>query len=232
MIEKNDNGIYSVRISLDGNEFEHNQMRGNRNSFKNAVNAITLLKNKDLNPEIFFVPTKKNKHCLPFIMDFGKNIGVKVNVRRFMPYGRGAENTTLLLSSEDVADLFHVYEKHYYGNSTFDKCYTIAEKRGNCKLCIQSTAAINIDGNVFSCPFFQEKKFCLGNINDNSLKDILDNLHTSPLMSITDDQLSSKCQKCDIFSLCRGGCRGSAYILSGGDIYSDDPQCAYQLTKY
>lgn len=77
-------GIHSVRISLDGNEVEHNKMRGSRNSFKNAIKAITLLKRNKLNPEIFFVPTQNNMHCLPFIMKFGMDNGVKVNVRRFM----------------------------------------------------------------------------------------------------------------------------------------------------
>lgn len=57
------------------------------------------------------------------------------------------------------------------------------------------------------------------------------NISYNPLMSITDEMLSKKCQSCDIFAICKGGCRGSAYILSDGDIYADDPQCAYHLTK-
>ena len=40
-------------------------------------------------------------------------------------------------------------------------------------------------------------------------------------------KIKGKCSKCDYLQFCGGGCRFIAYILSGGDIFAEDPMCWY-----
>lgn len=87
----------------------------------------------------------------------------------------------------------------------------------------KSIISIDADGNVTPCHMFLEKDFILGNVQENRLKDILDQSKLDPVVEFTVDDIDS-CQECQYNYLCGAGCRYRAYCTDG-NITSVDPLC-------
>ncbi len=101
-------GMRSITVSLDGLEHSHNWLRGNKNSFRNALQAIEILaKIPDLEFDVVTCANGKNFNELPEIKNLLISKGVKQwRLFTIFPIGRAAQNNDLQLASNHFKQLF------------------------------------------------------------------------------------------------------------------------------
>lgn len=156
-------GIRAMTISLDGLEESHNWLRGNKNSFRNAVNAISILgKTEGLRYDVVTCAHQKNIAELPEIYDLLLQLGLKEwRVFTVFPIGRAKQHDMLQLDSKEFKGLFDFIEKVRkegriklnYGCEGFLGDYE-GRVRDNFFFCRAgiNVASILVDGSISACP--------------------------------------------------------------------------------
>ena len=92
--------------------------------------------------------------------------------------------------------------------------------------CAAGTSQLVIDpvGQVFACPFLHE--FPVGDLRWQSLSEIWERSELlNAFRHVEQAKLQGKCHTCHYApTQCRGGCRASAYAVTG-DLWAEDPLC-------
>lgn len=81
--------------------------------------------------------------------------------------------------------------------------------------CLRQMATITPEGNVVQCGSLIANELILGNIYESPLIKILSSQKSRNLRKIRTDAVKEYCVECEFVSICRGGCRESAYWYSG-----------------
>lgn len=213
MIEKLiQSGIRAMTISLDGLEESHNWLRGNKNSFKNAVNAISLLSNTEgLRYDVVTCAHQKNIDELPKLYDLLVKLGLKEwRIFTVFPIGRARQHKQLQLKPGEFKGLFDFIERVRkegkitlnYGCEGFLGNYE-GRVRDNFFFCRAgiNVASVLVDGSISACPNLRDN-FIQGNIYKDNLKDVWLNRY-----SIYRDRSWTKtgiCEDCEFFNYCEG----------------------------
>ena len=94
------NGLQSIGMSFDGFEDDHNWMRGNTSSYKNALVAIEAMKqHPDLTWDVITCVNKKNIKYLPEFGDFLISLGItRWRLFTVFPSGRAVNEPDLQIS--------------------------------------------------------------------------------------------------------------------------------------
>lgn len=205
-------GMRSATISLDGLEESHNWLRGNKQSFKNAVNAIShLAKFNDVRSDVVTCVTKQNIGELVKIKELLISTGIKEwRIFTIAPIGRAAEMKELQLDPQAFKSVFDFIAterkkgelKINFGCEGFLGEYE-GEVRDNPFFCRAgiNVASVLIDGSISACPNLREN-FIQGNIYNDSFKDIWLNKfekHRNRAWAKT-----GECANCDMFKYCEG----------------------------
>lgn len=205
-------GMHSITISLDGLEKEHNWMRGHRESFIRASEAIKMLASeKDLNWDVVTCINRKNYKDLEELKNYLISIGVR-NWRIFtvFPVGRAAEDPELQLTNQEFTGLMEFIKqsrkdgkiKINYACEGFLGKYE-GEVRDNFYSCGAgvSVASILIDGSISACPSIRSN-FYQGNIYRDNFMEIwnnqFENFRNRKWMK------KDQCAKCNYFRYCEG----------------------------
>ena len=100
-------GIDTIQISVDGiNEMQHDTFRGYVGAFEKAINAIKIIHSLGIEVLVSFVPNKLNVRTISEFLEMMCELGVSsVRIMPLIPVGRGSKIDTLLLSSDEYADL-------------------------------------------------------------------------------------------------------------------------------
>ena len=109
-------GMHSATVSLDGLEEDHNNMRGNNNSFSAASNAIAMMASEsDFVFDVVTCVTQRNIDKLDAIKEHLLSLGC-TNWRLFtvFPAGRAASDPELQLSREQSTGLCPIYSEANY----------------------------------------------------------------------------------------------------------------------
>lgn len=169
-----------IQISLDSsNEQLNNQIRGHQQAFNLALNAIDILVRHSVDVSISFCATKNN------FMDLGgvAKTCISHNVKKLiigemLPVRSDVQNKNLLSRKEYIAFLenarkikdelesLEIFINTNWGfiiDSYFDHAPCTALDRD---------FAILYNGYVTPCPFIRHMKYYLGNILDESIKEI------------------------------------------------------------
>jgi radical SAM enzyme (rSAM/lipoprotein system) len=207
-----DSGLSSLTISLDGLEDSHNWLRGNKNSFTNAIAAIKLLpKTEDLKYDVVTCINRRNIKEIIQIRDLLINSGIKDwRVFTIFPVGRAKENPQLLLEPSEFKVLFDFISQTRkekiirvnYGCEGFLGSYE-GEVRDNFFFC---RAGINIasvlaDGSVSACPNMRDN-FIQGNIYTDNFAEVWESRY-----GLFRDRSWTKtgiCSDCDFYKYCEG----------------------------
>jgi len=207
-----ESGIRALTISLDGLEESHNWLRANKNSFKNAVNAISLLAHtKGLRYDVVTCVNQKNFSELSDFYDFIIKLGVKEwRIFTIFPIGRAKQNDLLQLDPVNFKNLFDFIEKVRkegkiklnYGCEGFLGDYE-GRVRDNFFFCRAgiNVASVLVDGSISACPNLRDN-FIQGNIYQDNFKDVWLNKY-----SIYRDRAWMKtgiCKDCGFFKNCEG----------------------------
>ena len=91
---------------------------------------------------------------------------------------------------------------------------------------------IAIDGDVFPCQLFSDAKFCIGNIYNNSLSEIINGQEMEDFLQLIRNRRNSilACMKCAFGGVCGSGCPGQAYVIHG-DINTITDRCHERKAK-
>ena len=100
-------GLRSVAVSLDGNEEDHNWMRGHESSFKNAMRAIRLLAGqKQVIWDVVTCVNNRNINYLPELKEMLYEAGVRQwRLFTIFPAGRAKQHPDLQISDEKFREL-------------------------------------------------------------------------------------------------------------------------------
>ena len=248
-------GISTVSISLDSSKPGlHDQFRGVPGSWKKAINAIKVLREKNILVQINTTVTQQNYEEIDEIMSLAENMGVE-NFHLFflVPTGRGVKMSDITPAKYEamIKTTFAKASNHNLNvrPSCAPQFMRIASAKGLdmrqwIRGCIAGLYYCRVypDGEITPCPYLPIK---LGNIKEKAFKDIwFDSKVFQSLRNF--ESLKGKCGYCEYKSLC-GGCRARAYGLSSdfidycgdlhepkelkGDYLTEDPWCTYNPPK-
>jgi radical SAM enzyme (rSAM/lipoprotein system) len=207
-----DAGLRSITISLDGLEDSHNWLRGNANSFRNAIAAIKLLpETVNLRSDVVTCINRRNFKELAQIRDLLINSGIKEwRVFTIFPVGRAKENPQLLLEPFEFRALFEFIsqtrkEKQItlnYGCEGFLGSYE-GEVRDNFFFC---RAGINIasvlaDGSFSACPNMRDN-FIQGNIYTDNFAEVWESKYA--MFRNKSWTKTGICSDCEFYKYCEG----------------------------
>lgn len=102
-------GLHAMTISIDGFEEAHDWLRGVKNSFQKASQAVQLLaKTTDVVWDVVTCANQKNFDSLNEFKEYLIGLGVKQwRIFTIFPVGRAADNPELQLTDEQFTKLMH-----------------------------------------------------------------------------------------------------------------------------
>jgi len=207
-----DSGIRAITVSLDGLEKSHNWLRGNKKSFRNALNAIKLLpQSPDLKSDVVTCVNRKNFNELSQIKELLIEAGVtEWRLFTIFPIGRAKENSDLQLEPVEFKTLFDFIKqtrqenriKLNYGCEGFLGNYEreVRDEFFFCRAGI-NVASILVDGSISACPNLRDN-FIQGNIYKDNFAEVWQNNY-----KIYRDRSWTKtgiCADCESYDFCEG----------------------------
>lgn len=207
-----ESGIRAMTISLDGLEESHNWLRGNKNSFKYAIEALYILsKTEGLRYDVVTCANQKNINELTELYKLLIQLGLKEwRIFTVFPIGRAKRHENLQLNPKEFKGLFDFIEKIRkegkiklnYGCEGFLGDYE-GKVRDNFFFCRAgvNVASILVDGSISACPNLRDN-FIQGNIYKDNFKDVWQNKY-----SMYRDRSWTKtgiCKDCEFYNYCEG----------------------------
>jgi radical SAM protein with 4Fe4S-binding SPASM domain len=251
-------GIEYVGVSLDGaREETHDTIRNQQGSFKKAVQALKNCAEIGLKSGIRITITRDNYREIARLIDFSRELNVpRFCVYWLVPSGRGKEIYERQLEPQEVSHVFNLlYQRArdlnpeemeiltvdapqdgiYLLNKLkdspeYESALTLLHYTGDS--CSAGDRVANVDpaGNVYPCQFAQVEEFKIGTIRERKFSELWNDTE-NPVLALFREKtkfLKGSCGSCQYKELCGGGCRIRAYAQYG-DIWAEDPLCAFNL---
>ena len=219
---------FTVGISIDGTEALHNAMRRFENgagSFEKALKGHSLLREHGINPEILCVVNSYNVYYPLEVYGFFKMLGARYIT--FLPL---VENINENVTKESVPALefglflvaiFDEWVKKNIGNikiqifeealrTAFDQEHSLCIFREECG----GVPVIERNGDFYSCDHFVEKERHIGNINEYSLKSLLNHPSQKAFGTAKKSTLPHYCIQCEVKTMCNGECPKNRFITT------------------
>ena len=244
-------GINRVSVSIDGLEIIHDMLRANKNSFKNALNALKNLKQAHIRPAVNTTINRLNKAQLEELYDFLKLQNITSwQVQILAPLGRAADRPDMLLQPYDLLDIIPrlalikkralednilIMSGNNLGYFGPDEALlrSLDGKTGDYFAGCQAgryILGIESDGTIKGCPSLQTYYYAAGSVKEKSLTEIWQS--SEELLSLrsktknTKKELWGFCKTCDYAEVCQGGCTFTAHALFGKA--GNNPYCFYR----
>lgn len=235
----------SVQISLDGTKNEHEKIRG-KGTFYPLVRAIRLLQKEGLGKKIRLATTLliDNYQKIYDIIRLTERLGIPyIKISPVHNIGRASD-----LEKGNYKDIYRKiyrylceYKKNNkdgvridYGalNSFFITLpEVIVEENVTCP--IGKKFQIDSKGDAFSCIWVQDERYKLGNIYENSIKELLFSKKMEDACDTVVERRFKidKCSKCRWRNLCQGGCMANPYNQKG-TVWQHDDFCEHRRELY
>lgn len=218
-----------VKISIDSNREEINDMTRGRGAYYKIIRALDLLKANHIPLAINTVLTKFNKDVIAEFIEFidREYHPLDHTIANHISYGRGTQDdcgisfeeldkyTMVVLESKKK----NVPKAHV--TALPDKHFKIAHKT-RCGMAA-GEVFVNYKGDVYPCRMTYQDEFYLGNIFEIGLRKALGNCEDI-LNKIHVDNLE-KCKDCRFKYLCGGGCRMLHYTYTGSIEKTSEEVC-------
>lgn len=216
---------FNVGVSVDGPIDIHNANRitkNNKGSFKEVLNGLKILQKFEIYPNVIAVITKTALNEPENIFNFF----IENNINNFHPkpcyeLDKNGNLMPFSITPDEFTDflikLFDLWMKTNNQNIIIRNLYHImlGLMGGHPKLCefdgrCQLFITIEYDGMISACDSFPIKKYYIGNIYNNSLKNILNSTgYKKFLEDIHKNKL--ECVNCEWWNICHGGCLRYSY---------------------
>jgi radical SAM enzyme (rSAM/lipoprotein system) len=205
-------GLRSITISLDGLQESHNWMRGKKDSFQNAAQAIKICAHN--NGLVFDVVTCVNRRNISELKDI-KALLLESGIKKWrlftiFPKGRAKGIAELELSGNDFRNLLNFISdcrnkkeiEASYGCEGFLGNYEGKVRDGFffCRAGI-NVASVLADGGISACPSLRGD-FIQGNIYKDDFIDCWNRRYRD--MRNRSWAKSSQCLSCNLFKYCSG----------------------------
>lgn len=235
---------FSLGLSLDGPQELNDKTRlykkdrnGSKGTFTDVLTSIHLLKQKRINVGIIVVLNRHNINNMPLVYQFLKTNKLNARFNPLLKFGRAVENYEDLVISPDEykkakLKLFDIWanDEAPVHLDCFEGMIRNILKDGHSSECTFSDScqkdfiSIGPQGDVYACDELSSaEEFRYGNINENSLEEILLNPTRQELLKRKEN--IEECKSCEYQKLCYGGCMSHAYAFTGS-IMSRDPYCS------
>lgn len=217
--------VDNVTVSLDGtNKEKHEKVRG-KGSFSPAIDAINMLKEKNIPVTASITIHKNNLDEVRSFLLFCKENHIQPFTSPLFPLGRCTCNN---LESVDLFDIFTIIKDMYVNgelcdsdlDGTFLQTMVLPLKDlVRRKYCGTGSSTIFLDsnGDIFPCTnTLGSKFFYCGNIREKSFSDIWEKSETLKFLrnKVNVDEIEG-CKSCEIRYICSGYCRGMNYQVTG-----------------
>ena len=216
-----------IKISIDGSTEEINSKTRGRGGFEKALRGYKLLKNEGANVLVSMTVTKVNMHD---ISNMVKLFGNRLTLQPFFKAGRGTENEDLQITGKEYYEALASVEG-LQPMGQIGSMLNNLRNRGTTK-CAMADGEIYIaeNGDVYPCQMLMEDEFKGGNIDKDSISNILDSEVFKELRSFSSLE-NDECSTCHIKLLCGGACRARSY-LDSGSIFKNSDFCEYEKLAY
>ncbi|MGI6248732.1 MAG: anaerobic sulfatase maturase [Acutalibacteraceae bacterium] len=241
---------FLVGLSLDGYAELHDFFRpspGEQPTHARVMKTAKLFDKHKVEYNILAVVTAQSAKHGEKVYNFFKTSGLRYLqfIPCLAPLGEDPFALPHALTPELYEDFLICVFKKYYEDfmagdyisvRLFDNLVNIAaghepEQCGTLGFC-PGQLVIEADGSVFPCDFYCSDYWRVGNIKDMSVAEIAesDKMREFRTTSLHGDE---RCRDCDVFYLCRGGCRRDRDLSvsgsAGENIYCD---ALYNFYKY
>lgn len=205
-------GMHSATVSLDGFEREHNWMRGTKDGFKYASEAVSMLAKEDsIKFDVVTCVNNENYDSLPEFKEYLISLGLK-NWRLFtvFPVGRAAKDPQLQLDGARFRGLMDFIAgtrregriSASYGCEGFLGAYEgkVRDHLYSCQAGL-SVASVLADGSISACASIRAD-YHQGNIYRDDFIDVWENR----FLPYRDRSWMKKgeCGECRYFRYCQG----------------------------
>lgn len=237
------NSQMGVQISLNGTSAEiHDVLCGNGN-FERTMRGLQFLLDEGYqeNIPVRFTLTAHNKdNVIPFLM-FMKSLGIThVDIAALSPVGRTSGHTDLLvLKQNEKEELLNFLTTSEEIKKLNDEGMHIGLPKGTfsggCPILFGDEGKLRglvprIDplGNVYLCQLFSDDLYSVGNVNCNTLQEIVESSDFSKLIWFLRFGIEyiHDCKKCVWQSICGKGC--IAMVLQHGSVQETDGDCYFR----
>lgn len=228
-----------IQISIDGSTPKiHNIIRGN-GSFEKMESNLKLAIKKGaecyLKSTINYYNADDVEKMILYAIDKGASM---ISFSFTNNIGRTLENKDLCISFKKQFDLLEKFKQ--YNKKYKDKIYISYPEfsNGRCPWNNKKTSddilkispRIDVEGNMFLCNAFMDKKYSIGNIKENDLYSILTGEKLYNLLDyIYLRQFYAKCEDCFLLKGCGKGCPGEAM---SADIINTDDYCVIRKANF
>jgi radical SAM enzyme (rSAM/lipoprotein system) len=205
-------GLHAITISLDGFADDHNWMRGHRDSFARASEAIRrVARETELTWDVV---TCVNRRNYPYLQQFSEYL-YGLGVRRWrlftvFPVGRAATDEALQLAPAEFAGVMEFIARQRkekrmhvsYGCEGFLGKYE-GRVRDGFYLCRAglSVGSVLVDGSISACPSIRSD-YHQGNIYRDDFMDVWN--HRFACFRRRDRMKQGECGDCRFFRYCEG----------------------------
>lgn len=219
---------FIFRVSIDGIDRIHDEIRGTAGAFKQTVDGIKLLVDCRFRTQVTTTVMKSNLLYVTEIIEFVKTLGVEKH--RFvdmLPLGKG--DVDLALSDEDRRLLWLNFEQNkqtHQANTQIELEIPFTRQSMRDFTCRggKSECGVLPDGTVVGCRLLPG--IVCGNIRERRFSDIWNDAEAFEYFrELTVDKIKGNCLHCEYRSSCKGGCRAYAVAVQG-DFYAPDSRCA------
>lgn len=219
-----------LQVSLDGATADVNDPLRGQGTYKRILEAIQCLARHGVSFSINAVLTRTNYPQLEDLRALAYEHGAELRVSRFRPSGRGKESRAWLAPDRDQLESFAEWLDGHDLVRTGDSFFCLTSehrRRKGLDMCgaAKMTCCISPTGDVYPCAFLQERPFLVGNVRQQSFKEMWD--HSLVFAQFRNLNVET-CMTCSRFDVCRGGCPAMAYHTYH-DINMPDPECLVNL---
>jgi radical SAM protein with 4Fe4S-binding SPASM domain len=237
-----DAGLWALGVSLDGLNDLHDQLRGVRGSYAEALRVLEQARTLGLSTS---VNTQITAKVIPQLHDLMHTIitaGVQYwQVQLTAAMGNAADNDELLIQPYDLLTLMPLLASlHRKGrrrnlqlipgnNIGFFGPYETLWKRhyGGC-VAGENVMGLEADGSIKGCPSLPTERYGAGNVREAPVAELW--LRDSPMQSNKDHGTAALwgfCRTCRHADTCRGGCTWTADALFGRR--GNNPYCHHRV---
>jgi radical SAM protein with 4Fe4S-binding SPASM domain len=223
--------IKGLQISIDAfNPALHDKIRGKPGTWEKATNGIRYAIDAGIPATIRTTVYRENSSEAMSLLEFAHDIGARIYaIRRVVPTGKGG--SVDLLKPDELQELFTTlanrakelsmrlslgdpFSRFLLNEQTF-----VEGKVGGCSIGL-NIMYIAQDGSVLLCPCLPV--YC-GDVKQESVSSIWRDAKAFSIARSLRSNLQGKCGACEYKFQC-GGCRASAYYLTGS-ICGEDSGC-------
>ena len=219
---------FIVGVSIDGPQKFHDKLRKsgyNKSSFTKALDGYSLLRKYNVSTEILTVVSSVNAGYPEEVYDF---LGSEYIT--FLPYVKKISKTETGISNDSVkaetfgSFLISVFDKWISMDIGKIKIQIIEEalrtafKQDHTVCIFKKTCGgvpvVERNGDFFSCDHFVVKEHHIGNINNNSLAELLDSPYQISFGQVKKNTLPQYCLDCEVLDMCNGECPKNRFLFS------------------